>query len=106
VGKVSVNRVNGAVMLSTVVSESSLDFDVLIGSFLGLEDITLFSANQILGWTSIDVVLKRGSSENLDNLLVSLRNGLLHKKLISRTSLEVFVVPEEDPTVSGSGDKL
>jgi hypothetical protein len=53
---VSLDVVDGAVMLTLLKTELQVDFDLL--SFVGLQDVTLFSSNQVLEWRGICVVLQ------------------------------------------------
>lgn len=53
---VSLDVVDGAVMLTLLKTELQVDFDLL--SFVGLQDVTLFSSNQVLEWRGIRVVLQ------------------------------------------------
>ena len=53
---VSLDVVDGSVMLTLLKTELQVDFDLL--SFVGLQDVTLFSSNQVLEWRGIRVVLQ------------------------------------------------
>ena len=61
--RISLEGVDGAVMLSRLKSKSLGDFDLL--SLVGLQNVALFSTDQILEGPSVLVVLERRSSQDL-----------------------------------------
>lgn len=112
VSGVSLDGVNRSMMLSTVITESLIDFDGL--SLISLEDVSLLGTDEVLKWTSIGVVLEGGSSEQLGDELTSLGglsvwDLLLHDELLGWDEWLVFwivFVPPEQLAVGGGGDAL
>ena len=102
--RVSFNVVDRAVMFSLFKTEPQVDFDLL--SLVGLEDVTLLGTDQVLERGSIRVVLKRGTTENLRDGLVTDLEVFDELELFSGTGFEVSLIPPQKTAISGGRDAL
>ena len=102
--RVSLEGVDGTVMFAGLKTESGLDLDSL--SLVGLENVTLLGTDKVLQWTSILVVLERGTTEDLGYRLVIDLEGLRENKLIYWAVSELLHVPPEDASVSRGRNAL
>jgi hypothetical protein len=97
VSRVSLESIDRSMMLSTFQSEPLRDFNLF--PLIGLEDVSLFSSNQVLERSCVLVVLEGGSSEQLRGLLVAHVELLLQIQLVYWPVTQLFVVPPKDASV-------
>lgn len=94
---VSLEGINWTVVLTRFETKSSLDFNCL--SLVSLQDVTLLSTNKVLKRTSILVVLKRSTTEDLGNWLVVDLENFIKNKFVNWTISELFHIPPKDATI-------
>jgi len=101
---VSLDVVDGAVMLALLEAELKVDFDLL--TLVGLQDVTLLGTDKVLKRGGIRVVLKTGTSKNLRPDLTIDSEVLDENKLLSGTTLKVPLIPPKKAAISGCRDAL
>lgn len=101
---VSLNVVDGSVMLTLVQTELQVDFDLL--SLVGLEDVALLGTDQVLQRRSISVILQAGAAKDLGHGLTVDLEVLNELEFLCGTRLEVSLIPPEEATVGGGRDTL
>ena len=101
---VSLQGINGAVMLAGFETESRLDFNCL--SLVSLQDVPLLGTDEVLERTGILVVLQRGTSEDFSHWLVTNLESLREDELIDGAISEFLEIPPKDAAISGSGHAL
>ena len=103
-GGVSLQGINGAVMLAGFETESRLDFNCL--PLVSLQDVTLLGTDEVLERTGILVVLQRGTSEDLSHWLLANLESFGEDELIDGAISEFLHIPPKDAAISGSGHAL
>ena len=101
---VSLDVVDGAVMLALLKTELQVNFGGLL-SLVGLEDVTLFGTNEVLEG-QFRIILQGGATEDLGASLSVDLEVFDELELVSGASLEVSLVPPEETTIGGGGDTL
>ena len=102
-GGVTLESIDGAVMLALLSAEAHVDFNTIL--LLGcLHQGTLLSADQVFEWRCIGVVFKTGASEDLGGGLVSNGVAFVHYKLFERSIAKFSLVPPEKSTIGGGRD--
>jgi hypothetical protein len=104
-GGVTLESVDGAVMLSVFETVAHINFDLVLTS-VSLHDVTLLATDQVLHRGSLRVVLKGGSTANLGCGWARNRVSVVEDKLISGALSEHALVPPEEATIGGGGDTL
>ena len=104
VAGVSLDGVDGAVMLALLHTELQVDFDLL--SLVSLQDVALLGTDQILKRGSLSVVLETSTSKDLRDGLSVDCEVLDELELLSRAGFEVSLIPPEKTTIGGSGYTL
>jgi hypothetical protein len=99
---VSLNIVDGSVMLALIETELQVDFNLL--SLVGLEDVTLLSTDEVLERRGIGVILETGATEHLRNGFSIDLEVLNELQLFCRAGLEVSLIPPEKATVGRCGN--
>ena len=102
--RISLDVVDGTVMLALLKTELEVDFDLL--ALVGLEDITLLSTDEVLERGGIGVVLETSTTEHLglDNTVDS--EVFDEFKLFEGTTLKVSLIPPKKATIGRCGDAL
>lgn len=101
---VSLDRVNGSVMLAAFKTVSPVDLSVL--SLVDSDDVSLLGTDEVVE-SVLRVILEGGSSENLlAGVSIGTRDLLINGNLVDGASGEVSVVPPEEATVGGGRDAL
>ena len=103
---VSLQSIDGSVMLSRVTSVLELDVDLVLSSVCQ-HDVSLLSSEKIL-LRDITAVAQRGATENLCLLLLLsfLFEGLVEDEAVHGRITWILVIPPQDLSVSGGGDAL
>ena len=96
--RISLKSIDRPMMFSAFQSESLGDFNLL--PLVCLENISLFSSNQVFERSSVLIVFERSSSQQLRCLLIAHVELLLEIQLIYGTVTQLFVVPPKDSTIS------
>jgi hypothetical protein len=104
-GGVTLEGVDGAVMLTVFNTVTHVNFDLIL-TFVGLHDITLLATDQVLQGRGLGVILKGGSTANLGKGLALYGVGVVKNELISGTFSEHALIPPEKATISRGGDAL
>jgi len=98
---VSLDVVDGTVMLALLQTELQVNFDLL--SLVSLEDVALLSSHKVLERGRICVVFKTGASKSLGDGLSVDREVLNKLELLSGASLKVSLIPPEETSIGGCG---
>ena len=95
---VSLNVIDGTVMLALIQTEFQVDFDLL--TLVSLEDVTLLGTDKVLEGRSIGVVLETGTTEHLgDGLAVD--SEVLDKLELLSGLVELSLIPPKKAAISG-----